>query len=51
MELPIDNNDCFRVDGVKESIEDKHLGDFPTSTHEAFFIHSFDVEAKKTFGD
>ncbi|PON65674.1 hypothetical protein PanWU01x14_114170 [Parasponia andersonii] len=46
-----DTNDCFRFDAMKESVEDKHLGDFLIDTHEASFAYSFDVEAKKVFGD
>ncbi|PON31517.1 hypothetical protein PanWU01x14_369320 [Parasponia andersonii] len=50
MDPPSHTNDCFRVDMVKESVVDKHLGDFPIDTHEAPF-HSFDVEGTKDFGD
>ncbi|PON47313.1 hypothetical protein TorRG33x02_323740, partial [Trema orientale] len=48
---PSDTNVCFRVDMVKENVEDKHLRDFSTDTHEVSFVHSFDVEAKKAFSD
>ncbi|PON59646.1 hypothetical protein TorRG33x02_287590 [Trema orientale] len=51
MDPPSDTNDYFRVDVVKQSVEDKYFGNFPTDTHEASFAHSFDVEAKKAFRD
>ncbi|PON37841.1 hypothetical protein PanWU01x14_317220 [Parasponia andersonii] len=36
---------------ANESIEDKSLGEILTNIHEASFVHSFNVEAKKALHD
>ncbi|PON54013.1 hypothetical protein TorRG33x02_303760 [Trema orientale] len=43
-------NDCYRVNLVKESIEDNALKEAPTISHEAFIIHPNDEEARKALG-
>ncbi|PON32809.1 hypothetical protein PanWU01x14_358210 [Parasponia andersonii] len=45
---PSDIDDCYRVDLVKESIEDNLLKDSPLISHEAFIANPVDIEEKKT---
>ncbi|PON41416.1 hypothetical protein TorRG33x02_338050, partial [Trema orientale] len=47
VDAPSNIDDCYRVDLVKESIEDNLWKEAPVISHEASVIHPVDVGAKK----
>ncbi|PON97918.1 hypothetical protein TorRG33x02_062330 [Trema orientale] len=51
VDSPSDIDDCYKVNLVKENIEDNSLKKAPLISHEASSIHPIDVKAKKALGN
>ncbi|PON54718.1 hypothetical protein PanWU01x14_193410, partial [Parasponia andersonii] len=51
VDSPSDIDNCYKVDLVKESIEDNSLKEAPSITYEASIVHLFDVKVKKAQGN